>query len=188
MRWGEPALPIDAELVTKLDGLGWHQIHPDNRPPAGFIEEIERIVGSTLPADYRGFLSHYPCDSGPDKSVVSPIVEGPAGGGNPSLLVCFGHSQDGIWQRLVNDVDWHIPGMMIIGDDIFGNWFYPDLDAGPVWFFDRDGDGKLARECLALVGHNFTDFILRMEIDEANDLPSPVPTPSLIDRLRDWLI
>lgn len=83
------------------------------------------------------------------------------------------------------DTDLQIPGMMIFGDDIFGNWFYLDLAEGSVWFLDRDG-GEIARENLALVGRSFADFIARMVIDPEDDKNKPVKRP-LLTRLHDWL-
>ncbi|MDN3647198.1 SMI1/KNR4 family protein [Pontixanthobacter aestiaquae] len=175
-------------MKAKLDALGWYQIHPSHSAPKNFVADFEALIGSQLPEDYHAFLAHFPCDSGPYASVTSPIIEGPREGGDSGLMVCFGHNPESVSLTSINqDPEWAISGMILIGDDIFGNWFYLDLADGKVWFFDRDGSATTPGEGLALVGYSFSDFIVRMKIEPDGDIVPEPRKANLLERLRDWL-
>lgn len=176
------------DMADKLDALGWYQVHPGHHAPDDFIDRIEAETGCILPQDYRHFLSRFPCDSGPGKAVLSPPLLTSKTDDPPSLLLAFGYQPEGAGLITLNrDKDIAIPGMMIIGDDIFGNWFYMDLSQAPtpgsIWFLDRDAHAPGSREGLLQLGRSFADFILRLETDPDCERQPDSPRRSLMSRL-----
>jgi hypothetical protein len=168
--------------------IGHARSVPDDPVPANYPAQVEAELGITLPPDYRRFLATYPCTGGPDACVLSPLI-GDHAGADVSVLEFDGYAtgRADLIDHNRSPHDFEIPGMLVIGDDAGGNPFYLDLATSEVWYCDRVDMIPGQREGLALVGTDFADFLLRMEIDPEGDLvPEPRPM-TLWQRLRNWI-
>lgn len=168
--------------------IGHARSVPVDPVPADYPGEVEAALGIVLPHDYRRFLATYPCTGGPTAVVLSPLI-GDQSGASASILefqACATDRSDLIGRNRPSD-DFHIPDMLIIGDDAFGNPFYLDLATNEVWFCDRVDGIPGQRAGLALVGTDFADFLLRMAVAPDGDLQPELRRPTMWSRLRDWI-
>lgn len=168
--------------------IGHTRSVPADPLPEDYPLQVEAGLGITLPRAYRRFLAANPCTGGPDAVVLSPIIH-PDTGNMVDLLEFFGHATDreDLIARNRSPHEFEIPGLIIVADDAGGNPFYLDLASGEVWFCDRVDTMPGDRAGLQLVGTDFADFLLRMEVDPEGDLVPMAPRSSLWSRLRDWI-
>lgn len=177
-----------AAALAHYASIGHARSVPGDTVPADYPATVEAVLGVALPADYRRFLAAHPCTGGPDAVVISPFI-GSDNRGGASLLEFRGFATGRTDLAALNQTsgDFQIPGMLIIADDAFGNWFYLDLRTSEVWFSDRITATLGARKGLALVGTDFADFLLRMEVDHEGDvIPGPAQR-TLWQRLTGWI-
>lgn len=177
-----------AAALAHYASIGHARSVPDDPVPADYPSEVEAALGVALPPDYRRFLTAFPCTGGPDACVLSPII-GDSGGSAASVLEFDGYatSRADLIEHNRSPHDFEIPGMLVIGDDAGGNPFYLDLATSEVWFCDRVDTIPGQRKGLALVGTDFADFLLRMEIDPEGDIVLAPTRRSLWQRLFDWI-
>lgn len=122
-------------------------------------DQLEAVLGTELPADYRAFVQHYGrCGLDGDVDIVP--LEGP----HLSILKFFGAPQPG----RADDVFWHLETLrdelptncFAIGDDGFGNPFVLDALSGRVVFLDHDLGFREPRA----VAPTFSDFLRRIVV------------------------
>lgn len=177
-----------AAALAHYASIGHARSVPGDPIPDDYPAHVEAALGIILPPAYRRFLAAYPCTGGPDAVVRSPIIN-PDSGAMAGLLEFFGYAadRDDLIARNRSPHDFEIPGMIIVADDAGGNPFYLDLASGEVWFCDRVDSVPGARKGLALVGTDFADFLLRMEVDPEGDVIPGPPQRTLWQRLTGWI-
>ena len=153
-----------SELIDHLAALGYEATHPDTPVPADYVDQVEEALG-VLPADYRRFLEAYPRSAGiPGDAFLIP-VEDARSSGTLSWSELYGVDLKPGWGliRINRDLEEHgLDGMIIIGHDGYGNFYYMAIDdpQGPVFFKDLyKGEGS-SLEDLAPVRASFAEFIL----------------------------
>lgn len=154
-----------SELTDHLAALNYEATHPDTPVPADYIAQVEAALGE-LPAGYRDFLQAYPQTGGiPGDAFLAPTDSTRPGSGPLSWSELYGVDRKAGWGLIpINrDLEEHrLEGMIIIGHDGYGNFFYMATDdpKGPVFFKDRDLDERASRQELEPIRASFAEFIL----------------------------
>lgn len=142
-------------LIDHLAAQGYEATHADTDVPADYVELVEAALGA-LPPDYRAFLQAYPRTGGlPGEAVLD------LGGSALGWSELYGLDRRPDWGLIpINrDLEEHrVDGMIVIGHDGSGNFFYMGIGdpRGPVFFRDCDGGGDLPTP----VRESFEAFIL----------------------------
>lgn len=154
-----------SRMIDHLHDLGYEAVHPGTAVPPGYVEGLEEALGCTLPDDYLEFVREFPLSGGCD----APLIRLPGNrhvpeGAELPWLTLLGYEPPpnaGLVGTNVGFPDHQVEDMIIIGDDIAGNFFYMGVNGRPgIYFKDREIAERMRREQMLFVRPTFAEFIL----------------------------
>ena len=159
-----------SEVVELLKALKYEEIRSDPIAPQDYPAMVEEQLGVSLPIDYRKFLRAYPRSGGPGHSVlIRPLDDDDCTDISWMELHGFEEGENRGLIGVNRDYpDNHIPGAIVIGDDILGNFLYMTVtgdDPGSVYFYDRDERSSGTLDDLIRLSTSFSNFLQRTIID-----------------------
>jgi hypothetical protein len=159
-----------SEMIDHLHALGYGPVHPDTPLPPGFADGIEAALGCELPDDFLEFIRTFPLTGACDESLIH-LPDGQRGPEGPELAwsTLLGHDRNPNWGLVVFNtqfLDHKVEDMIVIGDDIAGNFLYMGVNGRPgVYFKNRDIHEVMTREQMLFVRPTFAEFILDTYLD-----------------------
>lgn len=160
-----------SEISDHLHALGYAAVHPGRPLPPGYLDGLEDRLGCELPADYLEFVREFPLTGAIDDGPLIHLPDGQVGPEGTELhwSSLLGHDRNPNWGLVVMNTeadDHKVEDMIIIGDDIAGNFLYMGVNGRPgVYFKDRAIHEVMTREQMLFVRPTFTEFILDTYID-----------------------
>lgn len=149
-----------SEMIDHLHELGYEAVHPETPAPPGYADGLEEALGCRLPDDYLEFIREFPLTGSCD----SPLIRLPEEGSELPWLTLFGYEPPPSAGLVETNTGWHehrVEDMIIIGDDIAGNFLYMGVNGRPgIYFKDRAAD-----EQMLFVRPSFTEFVLGTYLD-----------------------
>lgn len=160
-----------SQMIDHLNALGYAPVHPDTPVPPGYADGLERALGCELPDDYLEFIREFPltgaCEEEP--MIHMPGRRGQPEGGELPWSTLLGHDRNPNWGLVVMNTeadDHKVEDMIIIGDDVAGNFLYMGVNGRPgIYFKDRDVHEVMTREQMLFVRPSFAEFILDTYLD-----------------------
>ena len=153
-----------SRLIDHLHDLGYEAVHPGTPVPSGYVDGLERALGCRLPDDYLEFIREFPLTGSCDAPLIR-LREEELGSEAPELawLTLLGYEPPPNAGLVGTNgyPDHQVEDMIIIGDDIAGNFLYMGVNDRPgIYFKDRDVHELMTREQMLFVRPTFADFIL----------------------------
>jgi hypothetical protein len=154
-----------SDMIDHLHDLGYEAIHPDTPLPPGYVDSLEDALGCELPDDYREFIREFPLSGGCDAPLIR-LREEELGSEAPELswLTLLGYEAPpnaGLVGTNTGYPDHQVEDMIIIGDDIAGNFLYMGVNGRPgIYYKDREVHEVMTREQMLFVRPSFAEFIL----------------------------
>ena len=155
-----------SRMIEHLHAIRYAPIHPDTELPEGYLDTLEDALGCGLPEDYLEFVRAFPLSGGCYAGASIDLAEGQTSpwGSTLEYSTLLGHETRPSWGLVAanrDDLDHRVEDMIIIGDDIAGNFLYMGVNGtGGVYFMDRDKDERMTREEMCFVRPSFEAFIL----------------------------
>jgi len=160
-----------SEMIEHLHALGYAPVHPDTPVPPGYADGLEEALGCELPDDFKEFIREFPLTGAIDEGSLIHLPDGQIGPEGPELRwsTLLGHEPEpngGLVAANTEYSDHAVEDMIIIGDDIAGNFLYMGVNGRPgIYFKDRDIHEVMTREQMIFVRPSFAEFILDTYID-----------------------
>lgn len=159
-----------SEMIDHLYALGYEAVHPETPVPPGYADGLEDALGCSLPDDFLEFIREFPLTGSCDGPLIR-LREEELGSQAPELpwLTLFGYESPpsaGLVETNTGWPDHQVEDMIIVGDDIAGNFFYMGVNGRPgIYFKDRDVHEVMTREQMLFVRPSFAEFILDTYLD-----------------------
>jgi hypothetical protein len=154
-----------SRLIDHLHDLGYEALHPGTPVPAGYVDGLEEALGCKLPDDYLEFIREFPLTGSCEAPLIRLRAE-ELGSEAPefSWLTLLGYEAPpnaGLVGTNNGFPDHQVEDMIIIGDDIAGNFLYMGVNGQPgIYFKDREIAEVMTRRQMLFIRPSFTEFIL----------------------------
>jgi hypothetical protein len=159
-----------SEMIDHLRALGYEPVHAGTPLPPGYVEGLEGALGCRLPDDYLEFIREFPLTGACDAPLIR-LREEELGSEAPELswLTLLGYETPpdaGLVGTNTGYPDHQVEDMIIIGDDIAGNFLYMGVNGRPgIYYKDREVHEVMTREQMLFVRPSFAEFILDTYLD-----------------------